>query len=132
MLRFHPFNMGHLIGAAVVSGAVGAFLPNAQFAIMMVLAFVAAAAVSSFVCQWQPGLEAPAWKLWLMAVFANPVMLVALGSMAVDWECLAGVRRGWQCFAAVAIAIPAAGACLLPPLFGLAWRWWKRRRAPAA
>lgn len=131
MLRFHPFTMGHLIGAVIVSGAVGAFLPNAQVAIMMVLAFVAAVAVSSLVCQWWPGTEAPAWKLWLTAVFANPVMLVALGSMAVDWECVVGTRKGWNCFAA-AIAIVVAGGCLLPSLFGLAWRAWKRRRAPKA
>lgn len=130
MLRFHPFTMGHLVGAAIVSGAAGMFLPDARFALAMVLAFVAAAAVSSFVCQWRPGLEAPAWTLWPAAVLANPVMLVALGFMAVDWECVAGLRRGWNCLAA-AMAIVAAGACLPPPAFGLAWRWWKRRRAPA-
>jgi hypothetical protein len=123
--------MGHLIGAVVVSGAVGAFLPNAQFALIMVLVFVAAAAVSSFICQHWPGLEAPAWKLWLTAVFANPVMLSALGAMAVDWDCVVGLRRGWNCLAA-AIAIVVAGGCLLPSLFGLAWRAWKRRGAPKA
>lgn len=139
MLRIHPFTMGHLIGAAIVSGAVGMFLPYARFAptmmltffaLTMVLAFVVATAVSSFICQWWPGLEAPAWKLWLTAVFVNPVMLSALGFMAVDWECVVGGRRGWDCLAA-AMAIFVTGLCLLPPFGGLVWRWWKRRRAAA-
>lgn len=130
MLRFHPFTMGHLIGAVVVSGAAGTFLPDAGVALAVVLAFLVAATVSSFVCQWRPGVEAPAWKLWLTAVFASPVMLLALGFMAVDWDCVIGVRRGWNCLVA-AIAIVVAGLCFLPPLFGLAWRWWKRRRPPA-
>jgi hypothetical protein len=123
--------MGYLIGAVVVSGAAGAFLPDAVFALKMVLAFFVAAAVSAFVCQWRPGLEAPGWKLWPTAVFANPIMLLALGFMAADWQCVVGLHRGWDCLAA-AMAIAAAGLCLLPPFCGLVWRWWKRRGAPAA
>lgn len=128
MLRIHPFTLGQLIGAVVVSGAAGMFLPDALSALKMVGVFVLGVAVSSFVCQWRPGIDAPGAKLWLVAVLTNPVMLLSLGFMAVDWECLAGIRRGWQCFAA-AIAIPVAVACLLPPLVGLTWRWWKRRVA---
>lgn len=128
MLRVHPFTLGHLIGAVIVSGATGLFLPDPLSALKMVAVFVLGVAVSSFVCQWRPGTEAAGWKLWVVAVLANPVMLLSLGFMAVDWECLAGIRRGWGCFA-VAIAIPVAAGCLLPPLFGLAWRWWKRRLA---
>ena len=61
-------------------------------------------------------------------MFANPLMLAALGFMAIDWECVAGLRRGWNCLGA-AMAIVAAGLCLLPPFGGLLWRWWKRRKA---
>ena len=93
--------MGHLIGAVIVSGAAGMFLPDALSALKMVAVFVLGVAVSAFVCQWRPGTEAAGWRLWLVAVLANPVMLLSLGFMAVDWECL----------------------------LGLAWRWWKRRLA---
>ena len=78
MLRIHPFVMGHLIGAVLTGGAAGAFSdPRAAF--IGALALFGGALVSSYVCQWWPGVEAPAWKLWLVAVFANPVMLAALG-----------------------------------------------------
>lgn len=129
MLRIHPFVMGHLIGAVMTGAIAGAFI-NPQAAFIGALALFGGALVSCFVCQWRPGVEAAAWKLWLVAVFANPVMLAALAFMAVDWECVAGTRRGWDCLAA-AMAILVAGLCLLPPLGGLLWRWWKRRRAPA-
>ena len=134
--------MGHLIGAVmtgaiagafggavVTGGVVGAFSdPRAAF--VGAVALFGGALVSCFVCQWRPGVEAVAWKLWPVAVFANPVMLAALGFMAADWACVAGLRGGWACLGA-ATAIVAAGFCLLPPFGGLLWRWWKRRRAPA-
>ena len=74
-----------------------------------------------------PGVEAPAWQLWPVAVLANPVFLAALVFMALDWECVVGRQRGWCLVAAMAII--AAGLCLLPPLGGLLWRSWKRHRA---
>ena len=125
MLRIHPFVMGHLIGAVMTGAIAGAFI-NPQAAFIGALALFGGALVSCFVCQWRPGVEADAWKLWPAAVLANPVMLAALGFMAVDWDCVAGSRRGWDCLAA-AMAIVAAGLCLLPPVGGLLWRWWKRR-----
>ncbi len=131
MLRIHPFVMGHLIGAVVTGAAAGAFI-NPQAAFVAALALFGGALVSSFICQWWPGVEAPAWKLWPVAVFASPVMLAALGFMAVDWECVVGMRRGWHCLTA-AMAILAVGLCLLPPVAGLLWRGFKRWRArPAA
>jgi len=129
MLRIHPFVMGHLIGAVMTGAIAGAFI-NPQAAFIGALGLFGGALVSCFICQWRPGVEATVWKLWLVAVFANPVMLAALGFMAVDWECVAGLRRGWNCLAA-AMAILVSGLCLLPPIGGLLWRWWKRRRAPA-
>jgi hypothetical protein len=127
MLRIHPFVMGHLIGAVMTGAIAGAFI-NPQAAFIGALALFGGALVSSFVCQWWPGVEAAAWRLWLAAVFTNPVVIAALGFMAVDWECLAGVRRGWHCLTAV-MAMLVVGLCLLPPVGGLLWRWWKRRLA---
>jgi len=130
MLRIHPFVMGHLIGAVMTGAIAGAFI-NPQAAFVGALSLFGGALVSCFICQWRPGVEAAAWKLWPAAVFANPVMLAALGFMAIDWECVVGARRGWNCLAA-AMAILVTGLCLLPPVGGLLWRWWKRRGVPAA
>lgn len=130
MLRIHPFVMGHLIGAVMTGAIAGAFI-NPQMAFIGAVALFGGALVSCFICQWRPGVEAVAWKLWPVAVFASPVMMAALGFMAADWECVVGARTGWNCLVA-AMAIFVAGLCLLPPFGGLLWRWWKRRRAPAA
>lgn len=129
MLRIHPFVMGHLIGAVMTGAVAGAFI-NPQAALIGALALFGGALVSSFVCQRWPGVEAAAWKIWPVAVFASPVMLAAVGFMAADWECVVGMRRGWNCLTA-AMAILAAGLCLLPPVGGLLWRGFKRWRAPA-
>ncbi len=126
MLRIHPFVMGHLIGAVVTGTAAGAFI-NPQAAFIGALALFGGALVSSLVCQRWPGVEAAAWRLWPVAVFASPVTLAAMGFMAADWECVVGMRRGWNCLTA-AMAILVAGLCLLPPVAGLLWRGWKRRR----
>jgi len=126
MLRIHPFVMGHLIGAVMTGAIAGAFI-NPQAAFIGAVGLFGGALVSCFICQWRPGVEAAAWKLWPAAVLANPIMIAALVFMAVDWQCIVGARRVWDCLAA-AMAIIAAGLCLLPPLGGLLWRWWKSRR----
>ena len=129
MLRIHPFVMGHLIGAVMTGAITGAFI-GPQAAFMGALILLAGAVASCLVCQWWPGVEAPVWKLWPVAVLFNPVLIASLGFMVVDWECVVGTRRGLNCLP-VAMAIVTAGLCLLPPVGGLLWRWWKRRRAPA-
>ncbi len=129
MLHIHPFVMGHLI-SAVMTGSIAGFFINAEAAFIEGVSLAGGAVVSSFVCQWRPVVEAPAWKLWAVAVLANPIMVAALFFMARDWQCVVGARRGWDCVAA-AMAIVAAGLCLLPPLGGLLWRWWKSHRAVA-
>ena len=126
MLRIRPFVMGHLIAAVLVRAGAGAFLA-AEAMLICGMGMLAGAVVSSLVCQWKPGVEAPAWQLWPVAVLANPVFLAALVFMALDWECVVGRQRGWCLVAAMAII--AAGLCLLPPLGGLLWRSWKRHRA---
>ncbi|WP_428680248.1 hypothetical protein [Reyranella sp.] len=127
MLRIRPFVMGHLVAALLVGTGAGAFLA-AEAMLIGGLGMLAGAVVSSFVCQWKPGVEAPAWQLWAVAVLANPVFLAALVFMALDWQCVVGVQRGWGCLVA-AMAIIAASLCFLPPLGGLLWRSWKRYRA---
>ena len=129
MLRIHPFVMGHLIGAVMTGAIAGAFIgPRASFIAAVTL--LAGAVVSCLICQRWPGVEAPAWKLWPVAVFANPVLIASFGFMVADSECVAGTRHGLNCLV-VAMAIVTAGLCLLPPVGGLLWRGWKRRRAAA-
>ena len=87
----------------------------------------AGAMISSVICWWKPGFEAPAWLLIPAAILGNPMMLAAIGFMVVDYECVVGSRRGWNCIGA-AVAMLIAGVCLLPPFGGWLWRWWKRPR----
>src|SRR4030095_3844929 len=95
MRRIHPFIYGHVVAALIAGAAAGATL-DAQSAIMGAILLAAGAMVSSTVCWWKPGLEAPAWLLIPAAILANPLMLVALGFMAVDYECVVGRRGGWN------------------------------------
>ena len=99
MRRIHPFVYGHIVAALIVGVAAGATL-DAQAAAMGAVVLMAGAMVSSVVCWWKPGLEAPAWRLIPAAILANPLMLVALGFMAVDAECVVGNKRGWDCIGA--------------------------------
>jgi hypothetical protein len=127
--RIHPFVWGHIAAAVIVGAGAGATL-DVQAAIMGAIMLAAGAVISSTVCWWTPGLDSPAWRLIPVAILANPLMLVALGFMAVDADCIVGNKRGWDCIGA-AIAILVAGVCLLPPFGGWLWRWWKRRPARA-
>lgn len=130
MRRIHPFVWGHLVAALVAGAAIGATL-DAQASAISAVVLVAGSIVSSLVCWWKPGFEAPAWQLVPAAILANPVMLLAIGFLIVDVDCLMGSRRGWDCLGA-AIAIVTAGVCLLPPFGGWLWRCWKRRRVRVA
>jgi len=127
VLRIRPFVIGHLVAALLVGAGAGAFLA-AEAMLIGGVGMLAGAIVSSLVCQWKPGVEAPASQLWPVAVLANPVFLGALVFMAIDWECVVGRQRGWGCLVA-AMAIIVASLCFLPPLGGLVWRSWKRYRA---
>jgi hypothetical protein len=123
--RVHPFVRGHVVAALIVGVAVGATL-DAQAAAMGAVLLTAGAVVSSLVCWWKPGFEAPAWQLVPVAILANPLMLLALGYLAVDPGCLVGSKKGWDCLAP-AIALLVVGVCLVPPFGGWLWRWWKNR-----
>jgi hypothetical protein len=128
--RIHPFVRGHVVTAAIVGAVAGATL-DAQAALIGGVLLTAGAVVSSLLCWWKPAFEAPAWQLVPAAILANPLMLLAIGFVIVDADCLVGNRKGWDCLGA-AVAILVAGVCLLPPFGGWLWRSWKRRSGASA
>ena len=85
MRRIPSFVYGHVIGALIAGIAGGAFLDLT--AVMVFGAGLAAAAiVSAMVCWWWPKFDAAAWKLWLVATLANPVMLAgSINNIQVSW-----------------------------------------------
>ncbi|HYR65038.1 MAG TPA: hypothetical protein VEP47_02860 [Reyranella sp.] len=110
MRRIHPFVVGHVIGAAITGVVAGAFLDwQAVVSFSAVLALNAV--IGSLVCWWRPGFEAAGWKLWLMASFANPLMVAAI-AFSLDHD----------------VGPLTAATCLPSPLVGLAARWWRKRR----
>jgi hypothetical protein len=127
--RIHPFVWGHVVAALIAGAAAGATL-DAQAALIGGVLLTAGAIVSSLVCWWKPGFEAPAWLLVPAAILANPLMLLALGFLIVDADCVVGNRKGWDCIGA-AVAVLVGGVCLLPAFGGWLWRSWKRRGALA-
>src|ERR1051325_9502228 len=93
MKRIHPFVYGHVVGAFVVGAGGGATLDLKAVLVFSSL-LAANAAIGSLVCWWRPGFEAAGWKLWLVATFANPLMLAAIGFSIDQYDCLTGERTG--------------------------------------
>jgi len=118
------------IGGGLIIGAVAGALLDWRAMVTASSMLGAGAVISSLVCWWRPGLQASGWKLGLMACVANPLFLVGLGYAIYDYECVLGWRKGWACFLSEVPPL-AAGLSCLPPLLGLAWRWWRRRPRPA-
>ena len=127
MRRIHPFVYGHVVGAFMVGGVAGAFLDLKAMLVFSSL-LAANAAICSLVCWWRPGFEAAWWKLWLVATFANPLMLSAIAFSIDQYDCLTGQRSGWNCMFSDVGPLTAM-ACLPSPLIGLAVRWWRQRVA---
>jgi hypothetical protein len=125
--RIHPFVLGHVVGALVVGGVVGAFLDLKAVLVFSSL-LAANAAIGSLVCWWRPGFEAAWWKLWPVATFANPMMLAAIAFSIDQYDCLTGQQSGWNCMFSDVGPLTVA-ACLPSPIIGLAARWLKRRTA---
>ena len=127
MNRIHPFVYGHLVGALLTGVIAGAFLDLKAVLVFGGLLMVNAL-IGSLVCWWRPGFDAAGWKLWLMATFANPLMVAAIAWSIDQYDCLAGRQTGWNClFSDVG---PWTGiACLPSPLIGLVVRWWRARQA---
>ena len=118
MRRIHPFVYGHVVAALIVGASTGATL-DAQAAAM------GAGMLFAVFRLTLPPILMQARRL--LGEASIPLMLLALGFMAVDYECVVGTKKGWNCLG-MAIAIVVAGVCLLPPFGGWLWRWWKRRR----
>ena len=126
MRRIPSFVYGHVIGALVAGVVGGAFLDlKAVLAFSSILA--AAAVMSSLVCWWWPKFDAPAWKLWLAATAANPVLIAGLVWSVFYLGCLTGDLKGWDCLFSDVGWVSAAGT-LPSPVIGLIVRWWWTRR----
>jgi hypothetical protein len=125
--RVPSFVYGHVIGALITGAIGGAFLD-----LTAVLVFggglAASATVSALVCWWWPRFDAPAWKLWLVATVANPVLIAGLAWSVAMRDCLTGALKGWDCLFAE-VGLVAAAATLPSPVVGLIARWcWARWR----
>jgi hypothetical protein len=130
MRHLLSFVYGHVIGAAITGAIGGAFLDLTAVAVFAG-SLAAAAAVSALVCWWWPKFDAPAWKLWLVATLANPVLIVGLLWSVAMRDCLTGETKGWSCLFAQ-LGLVAAAATLPGPVVGLIVRWWRTRAGSAA
>ena len=129
MKHVHPFVYGHVI-AAFVAGAVAGTFFDVEAVMVFSSVLAASAIVGALVCWRWPGFAAAGWKLWLIGCLANPLFLPAVAFSVDQYECLLGRRTGWNCMFSD-LGPLVAGMCLLPPVGGLLWRWWKRRVTPA-
>jgi hypothetical protein len=108
--------------AHVSAAALAAFVPLVAFSggvglgtvLLCTLAAAAAAAIACLVCRWWPGLAAAGWRLWLALWVFNPVVLLALGYVVSQHECLLGQSRGWHCMG-LALVVLASPLTLIAP-----------------
>ncbi len=122
-----PFAYG-MVGSAFVVGAIAGTLVLSLRGIVSLSASMAVgAAIAVLVCSWWPTQRAPAWKLWPAAVLFNPMFLIGAAYTIANYECFVGRATGWDCLL-VDLGPFLCELCLIPPLFGLMLRWWRRRR----
>ena len=123
------FVYGHVIGALAAGMIGGGFL---DFTAAMVFggSAAAAAAVSALVCWWWPRFDAPAWKLWLVATAANPVLIAGVAWSLFNIDCYTGELKGWNCPFSDVGWVCALGTLPSPVLGPIAHRFWNRRRSP--
>ena len=109
------FDVAHVSATALV-----AFVPLLAFGgdfgtvLLCTLGAAAGAAIACFVCRWWPGLAASWWRLWLGAWLFNPVVILALGYVLTQHECLLGQTRGWQCMG-LGLVVLASPLTLIGP-----------------
>jgi len=93
-------------------------------------AAAAAAVVGALVCWWWPKFDASAWKIWLVATVANPVLIVGVVWSLFNMDCYTGELKGWDCLFSDVGWVCALGT-LPSPIIGLiARRFGNRRRVP--
>lgn len=131
MRRVPPFVWGHVL-CALLTGLVGGSFLDLTAVLTFGAGLFTAAIVSSLVCWRWPTFDGPAWKLWLVATFANPVMIAGLIWTVAMRDCLIGELTGWDCLFAE-VGLVACAGCLPSPIAGLVvrrfWNW--RVKAPA-
>lgn len=91
------------------------------------LGLAGGAAIAGLLCRWWPGLAAPGWRLWLAAWLFNPVVILSLGFILSQYDCLLGQVRGWGCMG-VAIVVLAFPITLIGPTIGVVAHVIARRR----
>jgi hypothetical protein len=118
-----------IVSASLLGALAGAAVLNIGGTVLFVAAMAVGAAIAAFICSRWPGLDSASWKLWPMAVLANPVFLLAAGYSVDQYECLVGKTTGWGCmFSDLGLAVCAISA--IPPSIALAIRTWRRRGQP--
>ncbi|MBS0519012.1 MAG: hypothetical protein JSR90_09985 [Proteobacteria bacterium] len=121
----HPFTLGH-VGGALVAGAVAGTFFDGVAVVTFAAILAANAVIGTFICWRWPGLDASAWKLWLAASLANPLVLAGLVWSGIQYDCLLGDKTGWGCMFSE-VGPFAAGMGLLPPVLGVVMRRLLRR-----
>ena len=127
----------------VLVSALSAFVPLLMFlndrgdleslglAALCALGLAGGAAIAGLLCRWRPGLAAPGWRLWLAAWLFNPVVVLSLGFILTQYECLLGQVRGWGCMG-VALVVLAFPVTLVGPTIGVVAHVIARRQGPAS
>ncbi|MBN9085623.1 MAG: hypothetical protein J0J01_01835 [Reyranella sp.] len=129
MRRIPSFVYGHVIGALITGLVGGAFL-DLTAVLVFGAGLAAAAVVGALVCWWRPKFDASAWKLWLVAIVANPLFIAGLVWTVIMRDCLTGELKGWSCLFAE-VGLVAAAATLPSPVVGLIVRWYWARWRPS-
>ncbi len=121
-----PFMAAQFITAVALGTAVGAFA-GWQMALLGAGAIGGGTAISIVISAmiW-PTQHVSGWKLALVAMLANPTMLLALLATGIGWQCAIGRMHDFGCIASFAGALVVI-ICLLSVCAGLLWRWWKGR-----
>lgn len=126
----------------VLVSALSAFVPLLMFlndrgdleslglAALCALGLAGGAVIAGLLCRWRPGLAAPGWRLWLAAWLFNPVVVLSLGFILTQYECLLGQVRGWGCMG-VALVVLAFPVTLIGPTIGVVAHVIARRQGPA-
>jgi hypothetical protein len=126
---FPPFVVAQCLAAALIGAVAGAHEGLGMALLgagLMFVGSVFSAVISGMIFL---GEDVAGWKQVTVAIFGNPLVMLALLVMALGWKCVVGLEHDLGCLPTL-IAELVAFLCLLPPFVGLLWRWWKCRRLP--